>query len=629
MASAFDNVGPPVASRMAWADDSTDYAVGPWTSENGNPGTEREPCVVCFVRESGAVLQPCGHDHFCLVCARRFRSCPLCRAPIPGRAIEGQTIAGPRLTERQPSGQLLQVLSPMEKRLALGLCFAPWLFVFVAGLIDTFNLPVAPSCTAGDPLLAENMAEAARSTAVTWREKRFGSCERCDAGTPRKGAECRECSDGFFNYCGQCFKYYENLPALSVGGFLGGAIPFALIVVMQIGGVISEFLLIARLQRRGMLPTRELVVLALAITIQVARMCLVDVVAQDSFGGRSYSIFREPLPCRTSSACWLGADGALYQTDVSPHSRDTRYYVASGQIAFTADDSRCTVFTADSALLDFGKHGLPARLHGHERFTRLGWVVGAQFSLYYFFATFVNQLADNIFVVPTTAQDGWTCKIFAVTLEVFQLGVLCPAAVFTHGECLHYTGSPGASLQLLRRAVVALGYGLWGFVPLAVPLALGGLLLLLVPCACCWCLGRALAMLLRCGCRGRRRRGQRGAWLLMALDRVPCALAGRLPLALPFAQVVMLLAAMPLLLGGLWLGGLVAVGQASKRGAMQALTAAVLLSDLLFKVLATIVNGALDCALHARIRGAVAAQATAQGGGVARHPAAMTLGRSR
>jgi hypothetical protein len=30
---------------------------------------------------------------------------------------------------------------------------------------------------------------------------------------------------------------------------------------------------------------------------------------------------------------------------------------------------------------------------------------------YYFFATFVNEVADNLFVVPTTTANGWKCKV--------------------------------------------------------------------------------------------------------------------------------------------------------------------------------------------------------------------------
>jgi hypothetical protein len=67
-------------------------------------------------------------------------------------------------------------------------------------------------------------------------------------------------------------------------------------------------------------------------------------------------------------------------------------------------------------------------------------------SSYYFFATFVNEVADNLFVVPTTTSHGWKCKAFSIALEMFQLGALCPAAIFDHWDCLHYTDPLGVSL---------------------------------------------------------------------------------------------------------------------------------------------------------------------------------------
>merc|ERR1712151_507886 len=66
-----------------------------------------------------------------------------------------------------------------------------------------------------------------------------------------------------------------------------------------------------------------------------------------------------------------------------------------------------------------------------------------------------------------------------------------------------------------------------------------------------------------------------------------------------------MLAFVPLLLSGMILGALVVVGQASKKGAMQVLTAIVLLSDVLFKIGATAVTEAVDYMLHVRVRNAV------------------------
>ena len=128
---------------------------------------------------------------------------------------------------------------------------------------------------------------------------------------------------------------------------------------------------------------------------------------------------------------------------------------------------------------------------GAPRFARLGWVLGGEFAVFYLFgglwprvmavvrgrglwprgtrtriphpysqpstltrnpqpshspspltitvAVFINELADCMFVVPTTTTNGVFFKAFSVALEVFQLGALVPAAIFSHGDCLVHT----------------------------------------------------------------------------------------------------------------------------------------------------------------------------------------------
>merc|ERR1712224_364938 len=66
-------------------------------------------------------------------------------------------------------------------------------------------------------------------------------------------------------------------------------------------------------------------------------------------------------------------------------------------------------------------------------------------------------------------------------------------------------------------------------------------------------------------------------------------------------MMVMMLSFLPLLVSGMFLGCLVIVGQASKSGFMQILTAVVLLSDVLFKIVATAVTEIADYALHLRV----------------------------
>ena len=68
----------------------------------------------------------------------------------------------------------------------------------------------------------------------------------------------------------------------------------------------------------------------------------------------------------------------------------------------------------------------------------------------------------------------------------------------------------------------------------------------------------------------------------------------------------MVLAFVPLLLGGFFLGGIVVIAQANKQGAAEVLTAIVLLSDVLFKIVATLVMEVGEYLLHLRVSRAVA-----------------------
>lgn len=65
---------------------------------------------------------------------------------------------------------------------------------------------------------------------------------------------------------------------------------------------------------------------------------------------------------------------------------------------------------------------------------------------------------------------------------------------------------------------------------------------------------------------------------------------------------LMYFAFFPLLVGGMFLGMLVVVGQGSKQGAMQTITALVLLADVLFKVGATLLTEGCEYALHRRVQ---------------------------
>lgn len=108
----------------------------------------------------------------------------------------------------------------------------------------------------------------------------------------------------------------------------------------------------------------------------------------------------------------------------SDPSGDGQYYIGLAG-GFPFDARTCSVFSNSSALLDYGTtHGFATG--GHPRFSHLGWVLGGEFAMYYFGATVINEVADNLFVVPAdTVRWGWKTKLLSIVLEVFQLGALC------------------------------------------------------------------------------------------------------------------------------------------------------------------------------------------------------------
>ena len=52
----------------------------------------------------------------------------------------------------------------------------------------------------------------------------------------------------------------------------------------------------------------------------------------------------------------------------------------------------------------------------------------------------------------------------SVVLEVFQLGVLFPAAAFNHTDCIQWLNPMGVDMHIIRDTIVIFGYGIWGSV---------------------------------------------------------------------------------------------------------------------------------------------------------------------
>ena len=207
--------------------------------------------------------------------------------------------------------------------------------------------------------------------------------------------------------------------------------------------------------------------------------------------------------------------------------------------------------------------------YGPTRFERLGWIVGGEFALFYFFASFVNVIADCMFVVPSTTRRGWLAKIFSIALEIFQIGCLCPAAVFTHGDCIVENNPLGVSMHLIRGVVAVFGYVVWGFVFVSMPLAFIGAVLV------------NIVRLLLCCC-SRSRRVQR--WQQNLDELLTNFEGGREVEQAAMVGARLILSFIPLFFVGSFLGVLVVAGQASKPGAAEKMTAFVLFADVAFKV---------------------------------------------
>mmetsp|Transcript_53079 Transcript_53079/g.95170 ORF Transcript_53079/g.95170 Transcript_53079/m.95170 type:complete len:567 (+) Transcript_53079:78-1778(+) len=531
-----------------------------------------ELCAVCYDRPSGWTLDPCGHTHFCETCAAHFRTCPICRRPVkPPSTVEAWSSDGAG-TRYSPA----QVASSQEMNCFATVWFLVWLLVFVAGLVEYYwDVPHAcgPACL--------------------------------DYASGNGQCECTECFDGFFNAGEQCFAELEDMPAIRTGGGLGGTMYLMLVVLTQTTGVFVEVALIYRLKKRGLLPKKELVVLSCALVLEVSRMLLVDsVMLQQYFSGRSFHIFQVPAAgeeCAGVIGHWRGPDKQLYCRR-NASSEDSIYYIATRRDAFLTNENHCSRWGSKSALLDFST-GQGFGGSGYNRFSRLGWVLGGQFGLIYFFATFVNEVADIIFVVPTTSVFGWRCKIFSVALEFFQLGALCPAAIFTHSDCLHYTDPLGVPLHLVREIMVINCFLVWGFILTCIPLALMGLVLL----AFFACLSSGFGIV--AGQAERVNAIKR--WISNVADRMLSDEEndGRSSLRM---SAFLGMATVPTLVSGLFLGVLVVIGQSSKNGFSEVLTALILFSDVFFKVGATAITEILDYALHLRVRRALADRAADQ-----------------
>mmetsp|Transcript_37621 Transcript_37621/g.70293 ORF Transcript_37621/g.70293 Transcript_37621/m.70293 type:complete len:674 (-) Transcript_37621:70-2091(-) len=380
---------------------------------------------------------------------------------------------------------------------------------------------------------------------------------------------CRLCKKGLYNGGMKCYKELEDLPPVKTGAALGGHFYYHAIIVVQVLGAMSEIILLARLRRRRQIIGKEMCVALTALLVEILRMILVDLfLLRTYFYNHSYTILPIDKPVNGTASEFVIAWSHLNLGDI--------------------DTSQCSIFGRNSALLDYDE-SFGWGTGGHPRFRTIGWAIGGEFAMYYFLAAVINEVADNLFIIPaTTLKYGFKCKVMSIILELFQLGALFPAAAFTHGRCLTYHNPLKADLSVIRYTIVTWGYFLWGSVfVIGIFTAVVIFMHLVVMQSCLYTMiadaleYSGVAAWCRCS------RGEGGVF---SKCRQRCAVlaAGCVKfverLGASTLEMYVFVASVPLLITGTCLGILVCLGQASKSGFEQVLTAIVLLSDVLLKL---------------------------------------------
>eukprot|EP00747_Dinoflagellata_sp_TGD_P205861 gnl/TRDRNA2_/TRDRNA2_79605_c1_seq1.p1 gnl/TRDRNA2_/TRDRNA2_79605_c1~~gnl/TRDRNA2_/TRDRNA2_79605_c1_seq1.p1 ORF type:complete len:498 (-),score=79.11 gnl/TRDRNA2_/TRDRNA2_79605_c1_seq1:20-1429(-) len=400
-------------------------------------------------------------------------------------------------------------------------------------------------------------------------EPSCANCTNCGKGDLSfRIMGCRLCDDGLLNSGMRCFESVEDMPVVKTGAALGGHFYFVIIIMVQTIGILTELMLLFRLRRRRMIVGKEIFVAATALTVEILRMALVDVfLLHDYFHNHAYKFFAAPP----------GMGGSVQH-----------YLVGWAHLDLADFDlGRCTLFSRDSALLDFDE-SFGWGTGGHPRFKTIGWVVGGEFAMYYFFAAVVNEIADCFFVIPTTTlKYGRKYKTLSMVLELFQLGALFPAACFTHGKCLTYQDPLGVDLFAVRDMTVWWGYFIWGSVFL-----IGGAIIPIMVVH--WIVSWFVSFTDRRVQQTPRLRPFRSccARCSRCLE-VGESTGGSL------LQTYVAIACAPLAIMGTVLGILVCVGQATKSGAMEKITAVVLFSDVFVKFTLFMLVEVTDAGLRA------------------------------
>jgi hypothetical protein len=89
---------------------------------------------------------------------------------------------------------------------------------------------------------------------------------------------CAECLQGWLQAGKKCYRDLTGIPPVQTGAALGGTTYFTIIVLIQISGVVAECFLMYRLRERFVVPLKDMLILATATLIQIARMLAIDIV---------------------------------------------------------------------------------------------------------------------------------------------------------------------------------------------------------------------------------------------------------------------------------------------------------------------------------------------------------------
>jgi len=236
-------------------------------------------------------------------------------------------------------------------------------------------------------------------------------CAECGKGDLSfRTTGCRRCKTGYLNGGMKCYTHLEDLPSVKTGAALGGGFYYYAIIVAQVLGASWEVMLLVRLRRRGLIG-KEMFVAASALLVELLRMAFVDsFILRTYFFNQSYQIY----------GLSMTGDLQLQRNTTGPDAN--QFVVAWSNLKpCELDVSKCSIFSRDSPLLDYDE-SFGWGTGGHPRFRTIGWVIGGEFAMYYFFAAVVNEVADNLFIIPTTTlRYGFKCKVLSVILELFQL----------------------------------------------------------------------------------------------------------------------------------------------------------------------------------------------------------------